>query len=88
MVASPSATLLTVPATQHLDAVVVVGHDDRLGELAAELDHLARPPAQMSTARAASAIVNMPWAMTPGRPTEVATRSDQWMGLKSPLAPA
>ena len=45
-------------------------------------------PAQVSTARAASASVYMPWATTPGRPTEVATRSEKWIGLKSPLAPA
>jgi len=32
--------------------------------------------------------VNMPWAMTSGRPTDVAKRSFQWMGLKSPEAPA
>ena len=36
----------------------------------------------------ASAMVNMPCAMTPGRPTPVATRSFQWIGLKSPEAPA
>ena len=30
----------------------------------------------------------MPCAMTPGRLTDVATRSLQWMGLKSPDAPA
>ena len=34
------------------------------------------------------AIVYMPCAMTPGRPTERAIRSLQWMGLKSPDAPA
>src|SRR6266545_127217 len=31
---------------------------------------------------------NMPWAITPGRPTDVAHSSFQWMGLKSPAAPA
>ena len=40
IVARPSSTSLTVPATTHLDTVVVVGHDDRVGELAAELDDL------------------------------------------------
>ena len=30
----------------------------------------------------------MPCAMTPGSPTDVATRSFQWIGLKSPEAPA
>ena len=30
----------------------------------------------------------MPWAMTSGSPTCVATVSFQWIGLKSPLAPA
>src|SRR4051794_3928248 len=44
-------------------------------------------PAQSVTTRPASAIVNMPWAMTLGSPTEVATRSFQWMTLKSPEAP-
>ena len=48
----------------------------------------AGSPVQLVTARAASAMVNMPWAITPGRPTEVATRSFQWIGLKSPEAPA
>ena len=33
-------------------------------------------------------MVNMPWAMTPGSPTPVAKASFQWMGLKSPEAPA
>ena len=33
-------------------------------------------------------MVSMPWAITPGSPTSVATRSFQWMGLKSPEAPA
>ena len=30
----------------------------------------------------------MPWAMTSGRPTDVANRSSQWMRLRSRLAPA
>ena len=33
-------------------------------------------------------MVNMPCAMTPGSPTSVAKRSFQWIGLKSPDAPA
>jgi hypothetical protein len=33
-------------------------------------------------------MVNMPWAITPGRSAFRAASSDQWMGLKSPLAPA
>jgi hypothetical protein len=33
-------------------------------------------------------MVNMPCAMTFGSPTDVATRSFQWIGLKSPEAPA
>ena len=32
-------------------------------------------------------MVNMPCAMTFGRPTDRATRSFQWMTLKSPDAP-
>jgi hypothetical protein len=39
------------------------------------------------TVRPATAIVYMPCAMTSGSPTAVATRSFQWMMLKSPLAP-
>jgi hypothetical protein len=45
-------------------------------------------PAHSVTARLTSAIVNMPWAITPGSPTLVAIRSLQWIGLKSPDAPA
>ena len=30
----------------------------------------------------------MPCAITPGKVTDVATRSLQWIGLKSPEAPA
>src|SRR3954471_16552092 len=45
-------------------------------------------PAQSVTTRPASAMVNMPCAMTLGSPTAVAMRSFQWMMLKSPLAPA
>ena len=30
----------------------------------------------------------MPWAMTSGRPTDVANRSSQWIRLRSRLAPA
>jgi len=36
----------------------------------------------------ADAMVNMPCAITLGSPTEVAMRSFQWIGLKSPDAPA
>ncbi len=45
-------------------------------------------PSQSVTTRIASAMVNMPWPMTFGRPTEVAKASFQWIGLKSPEAPA
>jgi hypothetical protein len=48
----------------------------------------AGSPAHVVTARPTSAIVYMPWAMTPGRPTLVAIRSLQWIGLKSREAPA
>jgi hypothetical protein len=47
-----------------------------------------KSPAQSVTNRPACAIVNMPCAMTSGRPTERAIRSFQWMTLKSPDAPA
>ncbi len=40
------------------------------------------------TARAASAIVYMPCAITPGSPTASATSSSWWIGLWSPLASA
>src|SRR5919106_4228346 len=45
-------------------------------------------PAQSVTTLATSAIVNMPCEMTPGRPTILANSSFQWIGLKSPEAPA
>ncbi len=45
-------------------------------------------PAQSVTTRATTAMVYMPCAITFGRPTDVAKRSFQWMGLKSPDAPA
>ncbi len=45
-------------------------------------------PAQSVTTRIAVAMVNMPCAMTSGSPTLVANRSFQWIGLKSPDAPA
>ena len=44
-------------------------------------------PAHSVTNLPACAIVYMPCAMTLGRPTERATRSFQWMTLKSPEAP-
>jgi hypothetical protein len=48
----------------------------------------AGSPTQDVTSRLARAIVSIPWAMTFGRPTPTANRSLQWMGLKSPDAPA
>ena len=45
-------------------------------------------PHQSVTTRTASAIVSMPWAITSGSPTDLAKRSFQWIGLKSPDAPA
>lgn len=48
----------------------------------------AGSPAQSVTTRIASAMVNMPWAMTSGSPTSTANFSFQWIGLKSPEAPA
>ena len=62
--------------------------DTPIGMGRLELTSCCAPPAQVSSARAVSASVYMPWAMTPGSPTDAATRSDQWIGLKSPLAPA
>jgi hypothetical protein len=44
-------------------------------------------PAQSVTYRPACAMVNMPCAMTFGRPTDLAIRSFQWITLKSPDAP-
>ena len=46
------------------------------------------PGNHSATARAASAIVYIPWAITPGSPTLVATASSWWIGLWSPLASA
>ena len=48
----------------------------------------AGSPAQPLTIRAATAMEYMPWAITPGSPTALAISSLQWMGLKSPEAPA
>ena len=45
-------------------------------------------PTQSVTIRPAEAMVNMPCAMTSGRPTSCATRPFQWIALKSPAAPA
>src|SRR3954469_10896751 len=45
-------------------------------------------PVQSVTTRIASAMVNMPCAMTSGSPTSLANFSFQWIGLKSPDAPA
>jgi hypothetical protein len=82
-----SVTFLTVPRTT-TSTRSRRRAPRRLGELAAQLHDRAGPPAQVSRARAVSAWVYIPWAMTPGSPTDLATRSDQWIGLKSPLAPA
>src|SRR5699024_5122273 len=48
------------------------------------------PEAPRGSARAATArpILSIPWAMTRPRPTSVANRSSQWIGWKSPGAPA
>jgi hypothetical protein len=48
----------------------------------------AGSPAHPATMRAAIAMEYMPWAITPGSPTALATSSLQWIGLKSPEAPA
>src|SRR5207342_3387908 len=45
-------------------------------------------PTQSVTTRPAVAMESIPWAMTSGSPTDRATRSFQWMTLKSPDAPA
>src|SRR5687767_5183707 len=87
IVANPSVTVLTVPATSTSTPSSSSGTTTGLVNLQPS-STTSPPSAQPSTARAASAIVNIPWAITPGSPTEVATRSDQWIGLKSPLAPA
>ena len=76
---------LTSPATS-TSTPPSAGHDDRVGELAAELDHLGAAGTRSATARAASAIVYMPCAITPGSPTLRATCSSWWIGLWSPLA--
>ena len=89
IVALPSSTDFTTPAAVDDGAVVVVRHDDRLGEPSAErLDcgDVADPgrrrrgwPARACTCRARSRRATS---------TDVATRSLQWIGLKSPEAPA
>ncbi|ANP48288.1 hypothetical protein AVL59_00720 [Streptomyces griseochromogenes] len=45
-------------------------------------------PAHSVSAVAASPMLSMPCAITPGRPTAEARESDQWMGLWSPEAAA
>ena len=60
--------LLDLAGDLDLDAALG-GHDDRVGELAAEADHLGVRGTRSATARAASAIVYMPCAITPGSPT-------------------
>src|SRR5674476_181153 len=44
-------------------------------------------PTQSLTMLITEPMVNMPWAMTSGSPTDVAKRSSQWMRLRSRLAP-
>ena len=46
------------------------------------------PPASSATYRPACAMVNIPCAITSGSPTDLASRSFQWITLKSPEAPA
>jgi len=45
-------------------------------------------PTQSVTNRPPCAMVNIPCAITSGSPTDLATCSFQWIGLKSPEAPA
>ena len=66
-----------------------VGHRDGTREAHLVVERPRRGPRPSRRRRSTAApMVHMPCAMTPGRPTEVATRSFQWIGLKSPLAPA
>src|SRR5450759_2908841 len=44
-------------------------------------------PTQSLTTLITEPMVNMPWAMTSGSPTDLANRSSQWMRLRSRLAP-
>ena len=85
----PSSLLGDHAADLDHGALVVVGHHDRGGEPDRRIRSTAPgSPAHSVTNRPASAMVSMPCAITFGRPTDRATRSFQWMTLKSPEAPA
>ena len=88
IVARPSSTALTVAGDLDDDAAVVVGTTTGLVNLQPSSTTTSAPPDHSATARPASAIVYMPWAITPGSPTLRADPSSRWIGLRSPLAPA
>ena len=80
--------LLDLAGDLDLDAARRRGTTTGLVNLQPKLDAPRRRGNQSSTARAASAIVYMPCAITPGSPTLRATSSSWWIGLWSPLAAA
>ena len=87
MATLPSSFSSTVPLTSIVAPVSSSGTTTGAEKRTPNSVTVAPGPAQSVTNRPAWAMVNMPWAMTSGRPTARATRSFQWMGLKSPEAP-
>ena len=84
----PSSTDLTTPVASTTVPTSSSGTTTGLVNRAPNDLDRGGSPTQVVTARPASASVYMPCAITPGSGTDVATRSLQWIGLKSPEAPA
>src|SRR5579863_5487335 len=84
----PSCFSWTVPLTSMVAPWSSSGTTTGAVNLTPKSSTVAVSPAQSVTNRPAWAMVNMPCAMTFGRPTERAIRSFQWITLKSPDAPA
>ena len=83
----PSSVDFSSPATS-ISTPPSAGTTTGLVNLQPKLDDLGAGVPARDRARAASAIVYMPCAITPGSPTLVATASSWWIGLWSPLASA
>src|SRR6185369_7721017 len=84
----PSSLPVTTPAISTWAPLSSSGTTTGVENLTPNSVTAAGSPAQSVRYRPASAIVSMPCAITSGRPTDVAIRWFQWMGLKSPEAPA
>src|SRR6266545_3654198 len=86
--ARPSATLSTLAENVTLAPLSSSGTTTGLVNRTPYSTRSAGSSSQSVTTRTADAMVSMPCAITPGRPSAAAIRSLQWIGLKSPLAPA